>query len=238
MLGRHLEVSVHAPEPLGSLGFYEQLGFAQAVAGESWPWPYAVVTDGRLAIGLHGQELPSPTLSFVLPGLLQHIGELERIGVEPDSRALGGDVFNHVEFADPDGHALRLVEARTFSPVARGPGQTSDLGWFEEVALPVADLAAAVRWWEALGFVPAEEGTEPWPHVAMTSDSLNVSLVRAPALSRPALVFTDPDMAARIAALASRGIAVAGRLPAGLKRGDNAMLIAPEGTQLLLLTGD
>ena len=61
MLGRFLEVSVHAPDILESLAFYERLGFTQAPVGETWSHPYAVVTDGRLFIGLH------------LPDSIQHL---------------------------------------------------------------------------------------------------------------------------------------------------------------------
>ena len=72
VIGRFHEVSVHAPDVLESLAFYERLGFTQVTAGEAFPYPYAVVADGRLAIGLHGRELAqSPLLSFVLPDLLE-----------------------------------------------------------------------------------------------------------------------------------------------------------------------
>ena len=64
MIGRFLEISVHAPDVLASLAFYEELGFSQVTTGEAWPYPYAVVTDGRLGIGLHQHELQqSPLLS-------------------------------------------------------------------------------------------------------------------------------------------------------------------------------
>ena len=39
MLGRFLEISVHAPDIVGSLEFYERLGFTQASAGETWQHP-------------------------------------------------------------------------------------------------------------------------------------------------------------------------------------------------------
>ncbi len=239
MIGRFLEISVHAPEVLASLGFYERLGFTQLTTGEAWPYPYAVVTDGRLAIGLHQHELPqSPLLSFVLPGLFEHVEELERLGIEFLSRRLGGDVFNEVSFATPGGHLLRLLEARTFSPSDRAPGATSRLGWFEEVALPVDDVKAVAGFWERLGFAPVEEGDDPYPHIGLTSDTLNVALLHAGSLSRPALVFTDAGMAARVRALEDTGIEFARRLPARLDPARHALLVAPEGTQLLLVTAE
>jgi hypothetical protein len=103
--------------------------------------------------------------------------------------------------------------------------------------VPVADRAQAVRDWERLGFVPAEEGDEPYPHVGLTSDSLNVALIERSLLRTPALVFTDADMPARIAKLAEAGFEFARRMPASLDDSRHALLVAPEGTQLLLVTG-
>ena len=239
MIGRFHEFSVHAPDVLTSIGFYERLGFTQVTTGEAWPYPYAVVTDGRLAIGLHQRELlQSPLPAFVLPDLFGKLAALERIGVEIIDRRLGNDVFNEASLETPGGQLIRLLEARTFSPSPRAPGEVSRLGWFEEFALPVADVKQAGRFWERLGFVPAEEGDEPYPHVGLTSDSLNVALLRAGVLNRPALTFTDPGMSARIAALADTGIEFARRLPGNLDPSRHALLVAPEGTQLLLTTAE
>ena len=69
MLGRFLEISVHAPDVRESLEFYQALGFEQATTSDSVSYPYAVVTDGRLFLGLHAAELPTPSLTFVMPEL-------------------------------------------------------------------------------------------------------------------------------------------------------------------------
>jgi catechol 2,3-dioxygenase-like lactoylglutathione lyase family enzyme len=238
MIGRFLEISVYAPDVLASLEFYEQLGFSQASTGEAWSYPYAVVTDGRLGIGLHQRELQqSPMLSFVLPDLHAHLDALEGLGIEILDRRLGSDVFNEATFATPGGQLVRLLEARTFSPSDRGPGETSRLGWFEDFVLPVADVEADERFWERFGFVPAEESEEPFPHIGMTSDSLDIALVSMGALRRPALLFTDSAMPARIHALADKGIEFA-RPPGKLDPSQHALLVAPEGTQFLLATAE
>ena len=236
MIGRFHEVSVHAPDPLASLAFYERLGFAQVTTGEAFPYPYAAVVDGRLTIGLHGRELPqSPLLAFVLPDLRHELETIERQGIEILERRLGDDVFNEARF-EVAGQSLRLLEARTHSPPPFGPGETSRLGWFEEIAVPVADRGRAVQDWERLGFVPAEEGDEPYPHVGLTSDSLDVALIERTSLRIPALVFTDADMPTRIAKLAEAGFEFSRRPPASLDASRHALLVAPEGTQLLLVT--
>ena len=236
MIGRFHEVGVYAPDPAESLAFYERLGFAQVTTGEAFPYPYAAIGDGRLAIGLHGRELPqSPLIAFVLPDLRDELGSLENRGIEVLERRLGEDVFNEARI-EAAGQSIRLLEARTHSPPPFGPGETSRLGWFEEFALPVADMKRAEAEWERLGFVPAEEGEEPYPHVGLTSDSLNVALLRAGSLRSPALVFTDAEMSARIAKLADSGFEFARRLPGQLDASRHALLVAPEGTQLLLAT--
>src|SRR6185295_3090059 len=63
-LGRFLEISIGTRVIRESLEFYEALGFVQAAVSETWSHPYAVVTDGHLFIGLHGREMPSPSLTF------------------------------------------------------------------------------------------------------------------------------------------------------------------------------
>jgi catechol 2,3-dioxygenase-like lactoylglutathione lyase family enzyme len=238
MLGRFLEVSVHAPDILDSLAFYERLGFTQASVGETWSHPYAVVTDGRLFIGLHQYEFPSPSLTYVQPDLMQHLDEIEQLGIQLAFRRVGTDVFNEAGFSDPNGQMIALLEARTYSPPDRAGNETSRLGWFEEFAVPVRDLESSVGFWEKLGFVPVEESEDPYPHVGLTSDTLNVSLLRTSSLERPALVFTEADMAERLYRLRESGIEFSGNLPRMMDPDSNALLVAPEGTLLLLTTSN
>lgn len=237
MLGRFLEVSIHAPDVLESLAFYERLGFTQATVGDAWSHPYAVVTDGRLSVGLHRYEFPSPSLTFVQPELMANLERIEALGVEFAFRRVGADVFNEAGFTDPNSQMITLLEARTYSPPGRQSHETSRLGWFEEFALPARELEGSARWWERLGFVAAETADEPWARVGLTSDSLDVGLVEAGHLSTPALVFKEPDMPERIRALAESGIEFARGLPRALDPRENALLVAPEGTALLLMTG-
>ncbi len=238
MLGRFLEISLHAPDIIRSLGFYEGLGFTQAPVGEIWQHPYAVVTDGRLFIGLHGYEFQSPALTFVQPDLEHHVTALERAGHAFAFKRVGGEVFNEAGLLDPGGQMVALLEARTFSPPERRSHQTSRLGWFEQVVLPVKDLDASVAFWEGLGFVPAEESEQPFPHIGLTSDSLNVALMRSRGLGQAGLMFRDAGMPERIRQLAEADIGFSAELPAGLDPARYALLVAPEGTPLLLATGD
>lgn len=235
MLGRFLEISLHTPVIQESLEFYESLGFAQASVNETWPYPYAVVTDGRLFLGLHGGVIRSPALTFVLPRLADSLEPLRAAGVSFDQERLGNDVFNQAAFEDPSGLCIHLIEARTFSPPDATTISDTACGYFSEFGIPVRDAAAARAFWEPLGFVAMEEESVPFPRTAVTSDLLNLGLYRSRALRQPVLTFEDTDMGNRLERLRSRGFRLLDEMPDSLDESTNAILEAPEGTRLLLM---
>ncbi len=234
MLGRFLELSLPTPDIRASLAFYLALGFSQAEVGEAWPHAYAVVTDGRICLGLHAHGAAELALTFVRPDLLRHLAALEALGVEFESRRLGNDVFNEVGWRDPAGHWIRLVEARTFSPARARAAAGSACGYFLEVALPEAGIDAAKAYWERLGFVGMDESDTPLPHVCCTSDSIDIGLHDPARIARPTLLFDAEHPEQRVAELAARGIEAARVVSAPLRQAGARMLVAPEGTPILL----
>ena len=68
-MSKQIFINLPVSDLRASVSFYEALGFQQAAVSETWPYPYAVVTDGRLFLGLHGADIRSPALTFVLPHL-------------------------------------------------------------------------------------------------------------------------------------------------------------------------
>lgn len=234
MLGRFLEFSLAAPDIQASLDFYAKLGFSPAEVGEAWPHPYAVVTDGRICLGLHQEAIPAPSLTFVRPNLLKHLTALEELGVVVEFRHLGGDVFNEVGWHDPSGQLVRLIEARTFSPSKRLATDTSQCGYFLEIALPAPGAGAAKAYWEQFGFVGIEEWEDRLPHVSCTSDYIDLGLYDPAHLRRATLRFEVDDVGASLARLAEIGILPAGEIPPPLRQVPAAVLVAPEGTPILL----
>ena len=235
MFGRFLEISLYTPEIRESLAFYESLGFVQAPVGEVFRHPYAVVTDGRLFLGLHGEPVPSPALTFVMPRLMHGIEQLEQLGIEFEDLKLGNEVFNRASFRDPSGQCVNVFEARTFSPPQFETQPATTCGYFTEFGLPAREQGAMRVFWEALGFVAWEEESEPFARTAITSDHLNLSLYRSRAFRQPLLTFADRDMRERLARLKERGCQLSDEMPDSLDETCNAILIAPEGTRLLLL---
>jgi catechol 2,3-dioxygenase-like lactoylglutathione lyase family enzyme len=234
VLGRFLELSLSTPDIQASLDFYARLGFSQAEVGDAWQHPYAVVTDGRICLGLHQQTLPAPAMTFVKPDLLKHLEAFEDLGLEFEFRRLGNDVFNEVGWFDPSGQLIRLIEARTFSPSKRAGIDTSQCGYFIEIALPTPDLQESKSYWERFGFVGIDETNDRLPHISCTSDYVDLGLYEPSHLRRSTLRFEVDDVGGALARLAEVGISPAGEIPAPLRQVPAAVLIAPEGTPILL----
>lgn len=234
MLGQFLELSLVAPDVRASIDFYRKLGFAEAHVGEAWTHPYAVLTDGRISVGLHQDVSFEPSTTFVKPGLQRHLDRMEHLRLEYEFRRLADDVFNEVGWLDPSGNLIRLVEARTFSPPPAPPRGTSLCGYFVEIALPAPRPEPTKAHWEALGFVGMDEADGLLPRISCTSDTIDVGLYEPAHVQVPTLVFEVDDIGATLARLTQVGLGPCGRNPAPLKHAHAAMLAAPEGTKLLL----
>jgi catechol 2,3-dioxygenase-like lactoylglutathione lyase family enzyme len=234
VLGRFLEFSLETPDIRDSLDFYTRLGFSQAEVGEAWPHPYAVVTDGRIYLGLHQSAIPAPSITFVKPNLFKNLQPLEQLGLELEFRRLGNDVFNEVGWYDPSGQLIRLIEARTFSPAKRLGNEKSRCGYFIEIALPTPNIEASKLYWEQFGFVGIDASDNPMVHVACTSDYLDLGLYESQQLRRSTLHFEVDDVSSAVANLFEFGLSPTGEIPSALSRATGAMFIAPEGTPILL----
>ena len=235
VLGPFHEISLETADIRASVEFYERLGFIQATTTDTWQHPYGVLTDGRLFIGLHQRGAPSPTLTFVHPGIAEHLSDFTGRGIELTLCHTGEELFNQIAFSDPFGQSISVLEARTYSPVSRRPSEVSLCGYFAELSLPAADFEAAKTFWEPLGFVATDEADTPYLHLPLTSDYLDLAFHRPRTHDAPMIVFSDPDMPARIAHLRELGIEVSRDLPRGVTPGANALIETPEGTTLLLL---
>jgi catechol 2,3-dioxygenase-like lactoylglutathione lyase family enzyme len=234
VLGRFLEYSLATSDIRASLDFYLELGFSEAEVGEAWSHPYAVVTDGRICLGLHQEALPAPSLTFVKPDLLKHLDVIEQRGIKFEFRRLGNEVFNEVGWFDPAGQLVRLIEARTFSPSKRPAQEISRCGYFTEIALPAPDLEYSKQYWEYFGFVGMDELGDALPHISCTSDYLDLGLYRPADLRRATLRFEVDDVGGTLAHLAEIGVSPSGELPPPLRGTPAAVLTAPEGTAILL----
>jgi catechol 2,3-dioxygenase-like lactoylglutathione lyase family enzyme len=235
LLGRFHEISITTADIRASVDFYEALGFSQCRTGDTWPHPYGVMTDGRVFLGLHQYRFPSPSVTTVRAGIAAAIPEFTALGIELAFAKTGDHCFNEIGFRDPSGQMITVLEARTYFPATRAPREQSLCGWFEAFSLPATDLDASAAFWERLGYVALEMAEAPWLHRPLAGNDLPLALHRPRTFDRPMLVFTTPELAARLGRLRDLGALRQQELPRGLDPARHALLESPEGTPLLLL---
>lgn len=205
MLGDFLEISVSTAEILASMEFYERLGFRHAPVGETWRHPYAVMTDGRVALGLHQYEFPSPALTFVLPDLRTKLAGFEQLGIEFAFCKLADDEFNEAGFTDPDQQMITLLEARTYSPLRAGLGDSA-CGYFLEYRIGVRDCKSSCDFWERMGMVAAVVNEPPAHYSQVARSGLNLGLQARGAGTLPQLVFVNEQPDVLLQLLETRGM--------------------------------
>jgi catechol 2,3-dioxygenase-like lactoylglutathione lyase family enzyme len=235
VLGKFHEISVETADIGESVAFYERLGFTQVGTTDTWPHPYGVVTDGKVFVGLHQFKFPSPTLTYVHPGVAQQSQVIEKHGIDIAWKRVGDDAFNEIGFLDPSGQPVRVQEAPTHFAGDRDRSESSLCGDFAEFSLPSADFQPLREFWEPLGFVALSETEAPYLRMSMTSDHLDLAVHRPRTLDQAMLVFVAQDMAERIERLRALGQDFSEDLPRGLDPRHSALLSAPEGTALLLI---
>jgi catechol 2,3-dioxygenase-like lactoylglutathione lyase family enzyme len=235
VLGKFHEISIETANIAESVAYYERLGFSHCGTTDTWQHPYGVMTDGRLYLGLHQFKFPSPTLSYVHPGVAEHAHVIEKLGIDIAWKRVSDEAFNEFGFLDPSGQTVRLQEAPTHFASDRNRGETSLCGDFAEFSLPSSDFEPMRAFWEPLGFVALGETDAPYVRMSMTSDHIDLAVHRPRTLDQPMLVFAAPDMGERIERLRSLDVAMSDELPRGLDPRSAALLRAPEGTALLLI---
>jgi catechol 2,3-dioxygenase-like lactoylglutathione lyase family enzyme len=150
-----LELSLPVTDVQKSLEWYRELGFIELNTSEVRQYPYAVVGDGEFCIGLHGDQLNAPGITFVRPELAGYVRTCEQSGQEFDQVALGIDDFHEALQSDPDGLQAILVEARSFSP-----GHDADhcvlAGKLASILLPCINVDDSLAFWQRFGFMAVE----------------------------------------------------------------------------------
>ena len=236
MFGRFLEFGIATRDIRSSVQFYEELGFRQLLTGDIWQHRYGVLTDGRLVIGLHERRGADFSITFVQPELASHLPAWRAAGFEPHFTRLGDADFHEVQLQDPSGTDITALEARTFSPGAAEPHSTRPTcGRFTACSIPALEPEDTKLFWERAGYVAHEPLELPYEHWPLIGKGLELALHPPGLFERPVLTFRDPEMGTRLRELEARGIELSPDLPRELKTRGHGLIIAPEGTQLLLL---
>jgi len=232
MVGQFLEYSVTARPLAASFDFYRALGFASISVGDTLSYPYLVLYDGAVAIGLHDGAEAGARLTFVRPGLRTYVRPLRRLDVEIDFERLKDNEFHTVGFTDPGGQPVALVEARTFPPGDWDDHNVTACGEFFELTLPAQSLESSARFWQTLGLAEVAAGDAPHRWRRLTGRGLTIGLHEVHC--QPGLSFRCTDLAARSEYLRAKGLAIKTGSPLADRSQAAATLRAPEGTALYL----
>lgn len=229
MPGRVLEIALASVDIQASFEWWSRLGFASATTGDAWSHPYGVLSVPGLNLALHGTSIDGPALTLVRPELASFLPLLEERGVTPAAVSLGPEVFNELWFSDPAGLPVRLLEARTFSPVHDASDALA--GRFEALSWPAADPLAVAAFWRRL-HVECASG-EDWSELRADIGGQAVGW-HSPRLSpEPLLVFRHPEPGRARARLVDEGFDPS---PRGLPLQQSHVLVtSPEGQKLLVL---
>ena len=223
--GKFLELSVPTGDILRSLSFYRALGFAELTTGDIRSWHYAVVTDGHIALGLHGGGIGEPALSFVRPNLARQVRALEAAGHDFEYQRLGADEFNEAALRSPDGHLILMMEARTFSPGDDEKGPKPVIGHCTEITLACGDAGATRGFFENAGFLPADDEHAEVGRLQTPGVTLGLRESAGPA--SVTLRFAAVDARRVLRALEEMDIKAA-------RSAEGHVLKAPEGTRLVI----
>ena len=233
-IGRFLEFAVHSPDILQSLHFYKSLGFTELESNDVYAHKYAVVSDGELNIGLHNNEFDSPAITFMQQNLAKHARSMTKHGYDFNFLRLDEDVFNELGFQDRDGHAVIMVEARTFHLREDAENDSACGSWFE-LTLPVRDTVRAAAFWAPIAPTLLRMREEPTIHMRFDATGVALGLSESIALNAPSLCFRCPDRHALMALLEQQGFDYE-KFP-GFE-GAFVAIKAPEGTVLYAFDED
>lgn len=205
LIGRFLEVSLHAPDILESIAFWEALGFRQVSTNDVWNHPYAVLSDGRILLGLHAYRFDhSPALTFVRQDLAKYLPPLRAMGIEFEFAKTESDQFHEAGFLSPDGQMVTLLESRTYSPPMFDEEDFSVLGRLDALHLPVRRVDEALPFWARLGLSVLEFDEDRPESALLFSGPLSLRLREDRALRVPTLTYAALELDAVAETLSNR----------------------------------
>ena len=203
-----------------SVALYEKLGFLKTNSN-TFPVPWAQVSDGSLLIMMRQDATPYIGLTYYAAEVEKLAGQLEKEGIVFVQKPKEGDPikryyikspdgFNIVlssnlgGFQQPTGATLLTMKQSDFTLPEKYPNK--QCGAFGEFAQPVADLKTSIAFWEKLGFKASAEMKEPYPHVILTDGLMIIGLHQTTHFNYPAVTYFGMNTEQRIRQLKEKGL--------------------------------
>ncbi|MAF84811.1 MAG: hypothetical protein QGH93_00840 [Gammaproteobacteria bacterium] len=229
IFGQFLEFSVPTDDIQASLNFYLELGFSELSVGDIRDYHYGVVTDGRIAIGLHAGGIDEPALSFIKSDVASYLQCINPDDDEISFSRLGSEIFNEIGVHTPDGHLLIMMETRTFSRADLSELPAPVIGHSVEISLGCHDACETTNYWTDAGFMALSDTADD--AIELLTPGLRLGLQTHLSPGQSALRFMSADLSQTLTVLEQRNLAVR-------QIGPNHRLTAPEGTHLDLIAAE
>jgi catechol 2,3-dioxygenase-like lactoylglutathione lyase family enzyme len=234
MLGRLLEFSFPTADIGAAVKFYRAIGFADTETRDVFDVPYQAMSNTTIAVGLYASPDMSAGPTFVRPNLDAWLKALRRLHVEPDFAELSDETFNRAGFHDPNLLPVRLLEARTFSPLPDTDDPVSAVGRFLELSVATHSLSDSASFWQSLGLETIEEGSDPTHWLRLTGHGLTIGFHEGMRFA-PGLSFEARGLDARMAFLDAKGLDLTDPVPFARLDQDSVTVRAPDGHPVFML---
>jgi hypothetical protein len=219
-LGEVACVYVTTPDLDSSVAMYGKLGFP-STAANTFPVPWAQVSDGSLLIMMRKDPVPYIGLTYYAADIDNVAARLEKEGIEFVQKPKEGDPikryyiktldgFNIVlagnlgGFSQPTGLTMLTMKPEDFKAPDKYPNK--QCGAFGEFCHPVTDLNKSIEYWKKLGFTVKTQMSSPYPWAILTDGLMLIGLHQTKNFNYPAVTYFGINTEKRIQQLKDAGV--------------------------------
>lgn len=213
-------VYVTTPDLDSSVAFYEKLGFLK-IASNTFPVPWAQVSDGSLLITMRKDNEPYMGLTYYVNDLEKTVAQLEKENIKFDRIPMESDPVKRYYIKSPDGFHVMLVSNLGGFKIPDGmtmlnmkPGDFSlpdkypnkQCGVFGEFCHTVTDINSSVEFWKKLGFTVKNLEKTPYPYAILSDGLMIIGLHQTDHFNYPAVTYFGLNTSKRIQQLKEKGL--------------------------------
>ena len=219
-LGEVACVYITTPNLDSSVALYGKLGFPK-IASNTFPVPWAQVSDGSLLIMMRADNNPYMGLTYYTSDIESVVAQLEKNGIVFTQKPKESDPIKRYYFKTPDGFNVMLasnlgaftqpkgismmnMKQEDYASADRYPNQ--QCGVFGEYCHPVKDLAASTDYWKKLGFEVKYQTQQPYPHAILSDGLMIIGLHQTDHFDFPAITYFGINTQKRIDQLKAGGV--------------------------------
>ncbi|MES1220925.1 MAG: hypothetical protein ABUT20_35830 [Bacteroidota bacterium] len=203
-----------------SSSVYEKIGF-QKIASNTFPVPWAQVSDGSLLIMMRKDATPYIGLTYYVTDIENVAAQLEKEGIVFTQKPKNGDAIKRYYFKSPDGFNIMLasnlgafqqpkgitmldMKPADFAVADKYPNK--QCGVFGEFCHPVTDLNSSIVFWKKIGFTVKSQMTAPYPYAILSDGLMLIGLHQTKDFNYPAVTYFGLNTEKRIQHLKEQGL--------------------------------